>query len=73
MMGGATPPGGGIRKHVPKLRHKVPPLSPMQNIRKKEKYYTARHDTLHTPHLDKISSDHKDRDMFVCILHTECK
>jgi hypothetical protein len=35
-------------------------------------HHTARRDTLHTLPLHKITSDHKDRNMFAYILHTLC-
>jgi len=35
--------------------------------------HIARHDTLRTLQLGEISSDHKDRDMFVYIIHTKYK
>jgi hypothetical protein len=34
-------------------------------------YHTARRDTLHTLPLDKVTSDHKDRNMFAYILRTQ--
>jgi hypothetical protein len=44
------------------LRVPAPGCDPQGVLQIKRIYNTARHDTLHTLHLDEISSDRKDRD-----------